>query len=266
MKTLKQYLLEYSTPDLVKHGNDSFDYTAPFAVPFIYNAKTNYIMFGDDGGITHIDMLELSEESGEDWTELLSLYGTEFEDLNCADFVRLRLNADTKNKYPDHVIFGRIWDLSNVKGSMYEINDRVDYEYYTQDEIDAVKDKNELVIAYWNEIEQTTFKKITNKLVDDFCKFNKLNKNDYTIYVVDNNNEVINFTENVVINKRTETNKKLLNSLQRIHLATQEEKKTFFKEFVRNRNSYNQRTKYNKTKSRTEAEWRSQMYQENKNK
>jgi hypothetical protein len=148
---------------------------------------------------------------------------------------------------------------------MYEINDRVDYEYYSQEEIDAVKDKNELVIAYWNEIEQTAFKKMTNKLIDDFCKFNKLNKNDYTIYVVDNNNEVINFKENIVINKRTETNKKLLNSLQRIHLATQEEKKTFFKEFVRNRNSYNQRTKYNKTKSRTEAEWRAQMYQENKN-
>lgn len=255
MKSLKQYFLEYSSPDNVEHIIDeqpvSFSYMSKFAYPFFYNTKTNEIIIGDARS-THGRTLDKYVDKHDDWRKNLNIDNPKYDYIvTPLDLIFTRFDDDGPLK-PSHIIFGRIWDLTNVY-RYEEINDK---------KSGGVK---QFIIAYWNELDDKLFKNVTDTIINKFCENNNYNLDDYTIYAVDNNNFVIDYTHNRKFNKRTEKNKQLVNSLQAIHLATQEEKRSFYKEYRRNRNEFFQKTRYNKTKSKTEAEWRNIMYKENKN-
>jgi hypothetical protein len=255
MKSLKQYFLEYSSPDTVDHVIDeqpvSFDYMSEFAYPFFYNTKTNEIIIGY-AGETHGRTLDKYVDAHSDWRKKFNIDSPKYDYIiTPLDLIFTRFDSDGPLK-PSHIIFGRIWDLTNV----YE------YEEINDETSGGVK---QFIIAYWNELNDKSFKNVTDTIINKFCKDNNYNISDYTVYAVDNNNYVIDYTHNKKFNKRTEKNKRLVNSLQAIHLATQKEKRSFYKEYRRNRNEFFQKTRYNKTKSKTEAEWRNIMYKENKN-
>lgn len=255
MKTLKQYIIEYSTPDKIQyHKYDiTLGWCSELTTAFVFNTQNTFLLAAEDKGLNHIELLKyfihvdcLNEES--EWRHELGLEDRKFKYIkNAEDLAETRLIKWYNFKQrPDHLIFGRIWDLSLSKNKHLKTN--------------------ELIIAYWNDLEPNYFKELTNKLLKFYCKTNNLNLEDFTVYVVDNNNQLINFTDDVKIDVRSKENKQLMDKIQQIHLATQQEKEEYYKLFKRNRDERNQITKYNKTKSKTEAEWRAQMYQENKNK
>ena len=165
MKSLKQYFLEYSTPDGVDHVIDeqpvSFDYMSNFAYPFFYNTKTNEIIIGV-GGETHGRTLDKYVDTHSDWRKKFNIDSSKYDYIiTPLDLIFTRFSDDESSK-PQHIIFGRIWDLTNVY-EYEEINDKTS---------GGVK---QFIIAYWNELDNKLFKNVTDTIINKFCKDNNYN-------------------------------------------------------------------------------------------
>ena len=248
MKSLEQHIKEaywdYNSPDSIKFKTKngeigSLDWCCRHAYAFIYSTKLNKFLISKEAG-NHCSIL-YTEYNDNELKEFDDLYDV----VNNKDGIYSLRFADNFFKY---------YGYDDWKNQNKDINDRFKLgRFWVYEET--------LYMTWWDQLTSSEFDKYNKELLN-FIKtetshvFKK-------IYYMTNTGRLIKYNPNKKSKESiaTDDRKQIMKLQQAIHLANQKEKDKFFKEFKRKRDSNNQKTKYNYTKSKTEAEYRSIRYQ-----
>lgn len=226
MKDIYNYILEssgYGSPDYIVHHKSEYNFDSDFARAFIYNIKANKILWSAPGK-THNDILfDLDDES----RDLFNLY-----------------HNGNPIRYVDYISDGELEKI-NKCGRIWVIPNNV-----------SKHRKFDVYVAWWNELSENDFIKYNKFIVSEYNK--KFNYNLESFVGVDNNGYFLLIDpdgKEIVIDKQDKSRKHDLEILKAIHLATQEEKRKFFKGYRKIRDKNFQSKYYNNTKSKTAAEF-----------
>ena len=249
---------KHGTPDRITnmvngqytvHNWDDYE-----AVPFIYNKKLNKILWGFNSD-SHFDILRsLSKQAKIDFGLPANIYGVSdlrwdwfenYEDEEEANEEIARWNEE--HPYASDFYLGRMWH--------YEFNDP-----------DTGETKWIAYIVWWNELTSSEFTKFNNIIINAYNKRTDNKKEDREgepeitkYYAIDNNGDIkemnVNNNETKYIDKRSKDSKEIIKNARNIHNATQDEKRKYFELFRKARAEKMQNELYNKTKSKTAAEF-----------
>ena len=209
-----------NNPDKIVYNKDKkYKFDSEFATAFIVDIDTKTILWSE-AGQTHNDILFYADD---DIKEKMGLGDVLFVD-----------EIYNNKKYSKHIKCGRIWVIPNNKSKNRK------YDVY---------------IAWWQELSNNEFNTLNKLVVTDY---NKRNKTDIKSYMIVDNNGVfklIAFDEEIKIDAQSDARKEDMQILFAIHLANSEEKRKYLSNWLKDRNRHNQERLYNKTKSKTAAEY-----------
>ena len=227
MLTLKEYIINekdnYGNPDHISHHDKIYDYDSKYAVAFIYNISNDMCIWSEPGK-THNDILfDLDSKT----RKKMNLY-VENKPVRYVEWLS-EYDLDKENKC------GRIWVIPN------NVSKHRKYDVY---------------IAWWDLLDDYNFV-ICNKTI--LKKYNeKFHIKLESCIAIDNNGKFILFTpedDKIVLDKTDKSRVEDLSILKWIHLTTQKEKKDYLYSDIKERDIKFQNELYNKTKSKTAAEW-----------
>lgn len=228
MKKILNYIIEqddkYGDPDRIVHHKKIYDFDSEYARAFIFNKKENNCLWSNPGS-THNDILFDLDNSER---RKFCLYKHDKRPIRFVEYLSEEKQAQI-NKC------GRIWVIPNDKSKHR---------------------KFDVYIAWWNELSKTEFKKFNDRVIALYNK--EFNYNIESYIAIDNNGKFVLVEPDgneITIDKRDEKRKEDVEILKCIHLATQEEKREFFKGFKKARTEHFQKTRYNHTDSKTAAEF-----------
>ena len=207
-----------NNPDKIIYNKDKkYKFNSEFARAFIFDTDTDKIIWSDPGE-THNDILFYVDD------EIKEKVG--LSDILFVDEIYNKLTA--------HIKCGRIWVIPNNKSKNRK------YDVY---------------IAWWQELSSKQFNKFNKIIITNYNK--KYNTDIESYMIVDNNGnfKLIAFDEEIEIEPQSETRKEDMEILFAIHLATSDEKKQYLGNWLRDREQHKQERLYNKTKSKTAAEY-----------
>ena len=209
-----------NNPDKIVYNKDKkYKFNSEFATAFIVDTNTKTILWSE-AGQTHNDILFYVDD---DIKEKMGLDDVLFVD-------EIYSNKD----YSKHIKCGRIWVIPNNKSKNRK------YDVY---------------IAWWQELTNAEFNTLNKFVITDY---NKKHNTDIKSYMIVDNNGVfklIAFDEEIKIDPQSEVRKDDMQILFAIHLANSEEKRKYLSNWLKDRNKHNQERLYNKTKSKTAAEY-----------
>ena len=274
MRSLNSYIFEYKgiairngensigDPDKIQHyfrqGYVILKFDDNNAYAYIYNKKTNEIIFGKSG-ITHPHLLRNMSDEGkkrigiEDVSSIRELrYCCGMDD----DTEEMDKWYDKNKKWVDNIICGRIW---------HDASDN--FNTWDETMIDSAKvfdeiknlDSIQTYICNWNELSSTEFKKINDNILKLFNK--NFNTNIKSYIVIDNNGDPLEvaINDNIKVDKRDSNYQSELNKNYNLHANTsswaRELKRKQTLPYVKDRDNLYQKDYYDKTKSKTAAEW-----------
>lgn len=204
------------TPDRIYYNKDKvFFFNSKNARAFIYFTNTNEIFWSEESGIHN---------------ELLFNMDDEDKHRNGIDDVMF---VDELDEY-DNVRTGRIWVIPN------NVSKNRKFDVY---------------IAWWEALTEKQFNTYNKNIIKQYK--HDFDTDIFSAMIVDNNGKFVLFDGNkyLKITEQTENRQDDLFVLKQIHLASQAEKRKYFRLFLHNRNRINQEKYYNHTKSKTAAEY-----------
>lgn len=204
------------TPDRIYYSKDrEFYFEDDCARAFIYFVSANVIIWSRPGGIHN----EILFDMDFDEKEKLGIPGVFFVD-------ELLEAKDVRT--------GRIWVTNNKSGSSRK------YDVY---------------IAWWEILSNSEFNKFNKHIISEYKKEFKTDIS--TAMIVDNNGDFVLFngSKYIDIEKNDKERERDLFILKQIHLASEDEKRKYLSDFLKNRGKNKQEMFYNKTKSKTAAEY-----------
>lgn len=244
---------KHGTPDALTNKIDGHSVTHYWsdydAVPFIYNKKLNKILWGFNSD-SHFDMLHslsprAKTEIGlpKNVDSISELRWDWFENYDTDEDAQEAIDKwNDKHPYASDFYLGRLWhhDYSN------ELGYNLPWVTY---------------IVWWNELTSAEFTKFNNIIINAYNK-NEDREGEPKItkyYAIDNNGDIkemdVNNNEAKYIDKRSKDSKEIIKTARNIHTATQDEKRKYFELFRKARAEKMQNELYNKTKSKTAAEF-----------
>ena len=272
MKSIKDYIAEgFSTPDVfyIKNG-PSVNWKMDNAYPFFYNTKTDKIFLSEKGNETHHNMIEqLIKDLG--CNKLCKEFDIDLDEdeikriIKNEDFIDSETEAIEEVMYnnAEWIVKGRTWIITTHKLAKYIYNEDDDVDEARETSEIKIKDSKDpftLFIALWSEFPENKIKQCCNNIIKELKRnVNRLlNVSEY--YFIDSYGdwEIVKKDKDAEVsaaNLHDEEMKKFRAGLKAIHLASQREKKEFFKDYNKSRTEHFQREYYNKTKSKTAAEW-----------
>lgn len=249
---------KHGTPDKLTNKIDGYSVTHYWddydAVPFIYNKKLNKILWGFNSD-SHFDMIQSLSPRAK--TEIglpknvdcaSDLRWDWFEDYETDEDAQEAIDKwNDEHPYASDFYLGRLWHHNYSK----EPDDNLPWVAY---------------IVWWNELTSSEFTKFNNIIISAYNKRTDNKKEDREgepeitkYYAIDNNGDIkemdVNNNETKYIDKRSKDSKEIIKKARNIHTATQDEKRKYFELFRKARAEKMQNELYNKTKSKTAAEF-----------
>ena len=206
------------TPDRIYFNKDKeYFFDSKNARAIIYFLDTDEIFWSEESGIHNDLLFNMSDKDKE---------------RNGIDDV---LFVDELEDY-DNVRTGRIWVIPNNKSK---------------------NRKFDVYIAWWENLSEAEFNKCNKNVIKQYKK--DFGKDIFSAMIVDNNGKFVLFDGNeyLKITEQSKNREEDLFVLKQIHLASQAEKHKYLRLYLNNRNTHNQEKYYNKTKSKTAAEYNS---------
>ena len=223
------------------------------AVPFMYNKKLNKIVWGFNSD-SHFDILDsLSKQAKIDFGLPPIVRGVSdlrwdwFENYEDDEAEEAIARWNEKHPYASDFYLGRMW-------------------HYKYEDPDTGETKWIAYIVWWNELTSSEFTKFNNIIIKAYNERTDEKREDREgepeitkYYAIDNNGEIqemnIENNERKYIDKRSKESKKIITAARNIHTGTEKEKRKYFELFRKDRAEKLQNELYNKTKSKTAAEF-----------